>query len=387
MVAELKMDTSRFTSRKTGQLLEVTFPGVTHAFLPEPLPPRWEIPDALWPLVAEARAAVAALDGIGRYMPNPELLLTPLTYREAQISSRLEGTVANPKQLLLYEIDPAAGAKLDTDLDPLKEISNYRRALSHHRSTRGEGAINLWLIRTLHRVLLQGVRGESKKPGQFRTGQVQIGSPARFVPPPSYHLQALLGNLEQSLLSPITRDPLVDAFIVHYQLEAIHPFEDGNGRVGRLLLTIMVANGCRMEHNWLYMSSYFDARRDEYFDALFNVSADGQWTEWIEFCLQGVLVQAEDTKNRSDRLLSLLSDYRERVQALEGSYRLGVIVEQLFIMPIIDRPTIAKRYGVTFPTASKDVRMLVEAGILAELEDARPTAFYSPEIVSLIYEL
>lgn len=382
------MDIAQFGKRKTGRLIKIgNIPGVTHCFIPDPLR-EWKIPEALWPLVRDARASIAVLDGIGRHIPNPHLLLNPLQYREAQLSSRLEGTIANPRQLLLFEMDSQVAEVTDHTLDAVKEISNYKRALNYHL-VQDELPLSLRLIRRLHELLLSGVRGESNRPGQFRKVPVQIGRPARFVPPPPNELIPLLDDLEKKIHSPITADPLVDAFMIHYQFETIHPFMDGNGRVGRLLLAIMIAERCGLSNSWLYMSAYFDAHRDEYFDRLFRISTEGDWEGWIEFCLRGAVEQAEDTIVRSEALLDLLARYKEQVNQIAGSYgshRLFAIVEELFIVPVLDIPTTAKRFDVTYPTARKDIEKLRSVGIVSELEGTHPRAFYSKDIVSLIYD-
>lgn len=384
------MDIDAFGEKKTGRLVRISgLRGEMHAFVPHLLPPAWEIPRGLWPLVRDARAEIAGLDGIGRYMPNPQLLLNPLQYREAQLSSRLEGTFASPRQLMLFEMDPEMVTVEEGDIDAVKEVFNYKRALNYQRQVQEELPLSLRLIRDLHRLLLSGVRGGSRQPGIFRQGQVQIGRPARFVPPPANELGSLLDNLEKKIHQPITADPLVDAFIIHYQFEAIHPFEDGNGRVGRLLLAIMIAEGCQLARHWLYMSAFFDAHRDEYLDRLFRVSSEGDWSGWIEFCLRGTVVQARDTAERSDRLLALLGRFKEEVNEIAGSYgshRLVAIVEDLFLVPVIDIPNTARKFDVSYPTAQSDVEKLMEAGILTEMEGTRPRAFYCREIMELIYE-
>lgn len=382
------MNVDQFSESKTGRLVEIEgIPGATHSFIPDPLR-SWEIPKRLWPLVRDARTKIASLDGISKHIPNPHLLLNPLQYREAQLSSRLEGTIANPRQLLLFEMDPQFAEMEDANLKAVKEVSNYKRALNYHLA-QDELPLSLRLMRRLHALLLDGVRGESKQPGQFREVPAQIGRPARYVPPPPNELPSLLDDLEKRIHNPLTNDPLVDAFIIHYQFEAIHPFEDGNGRVGRLLLAIMIYEGCNLSDTWLYMSAYFEAHRDEYFDRLLRVSTDGDWEGWIEFCLKGVVEQAEDTVLRSEALLQLLQNYKDQVNKIAGSYgshRLVSIVENLFVIPVLDIPNTARKFDVTYPTASKDIEKLTEAGILTEIEDTHPRVYFSEEIVNLIYE-
>src|SRR5690606_32529350 len=210
--------------------------------------------------------------------------------------------------------------------------------------------------------------------------------PARFVPPPANHVSPLLWNLEAFIHSEGLQDPLVDAFIVHYQLEAIHPFRDGNGRIGRLLLALMISEKCRLDHNWLYMSPFFDANKNEYIDRLFCVSTEGDWTGWIEFCLNGVISQAKDTEKRCDRLLKIYDDFKERIHNTGGSHRLNRIAEDLFVTPVVQIPSIADKFSVTYHTARSDVERLIKAGVLAELPGQGIRTFISSEIFEVIFE-
>ena len=181
-------------------------------------------------------------------------------------------------------------------------------------------------------------------------------------------------------------DPLVDAFVMHYQFEAIHPFEDGNGRVGRLLLTLMIASWCGLANQWLYMSAYFDDNKDEYMSRLLRISTHNDWEGWIRFCLHGVIEQAKDAEHRCDRLLQLSTDFKERVNTLAGSWRLQSIVDHLFLVPAVRIPSLAARLEVTYPTARADVEKLVSAGILLELPDGVPKTYYAPEILNITFD-
>jgi len=379
------MDISKFTDKKTGRLEKISGINVTHCFVPNELPPRWKVSDRLWPLIVEARAAIASLNGIGKHLPNPQLLLNPLQHREAQLSSQLEGTITDPQQQLLFEMKLPLSEKDDENISALREVSNYRRALLYHLKNKKGLPLSLRLIRELHGVLLTGVRGGDHDPGNFRRVQVQIGKPARYVPPAFNLVLPLLDNLEKYIHAELKYDPLVNSFIVHYQFEAIHPFRDGNGRVGRLLLAIMIADGCNLSHNWLYMSAFFDANRDEYIDRLFNVSARGDWDGWIEFCLHGAIKQAQDTELRCSRLLDVSGKFKERLNNVGGSHRLTAIADSLFTIPVIQIPVISETHNVSYPTAKSDIEKLVEAGILKELTDQRPKTYYSEEIFELIY--
>ncbi len=214
--------------------------------------------------------------------------------------------------------------------------------------------------------------------------QNQIGRPARFVPPPPQYLDENLRALESYLHSQDAYDPLVKAFLVHYQFETIHPFGDGNGRVGRLLLALTIAQWCKLSGQWLYMSPFFEARKDEYMDLLLGVSTNGAWEAWIEFCLEGVLSQATDTEKRCDKLLSLHRDFHKRLQ--KGSVRLSRIVDELFQSPVVSVLTVTKRFSVSHPTARTDLKKLHAMGIIDELGGMETITYYCPQIYAVTYE-
>ena len=380
------MDVALFQTQSPGQLVGIAgLPGTEYAFVPNPLPPTWNWDDKHWPLLMEAREALAGLSATGKYLPNPELIRGPLQHREARMSSRLEGTITEPQAQALYELDPQAPISDEDSDNAHREVSNYARALRTRREEQQDLPLSLRLIRQLHSILMDGVRGSDRDPGNFRKHQNQIGRPARFVPPPVPHLAGLLDNLEKYLHAECPLDPLVKAFIVHYQFETIHPFNDGNGRIGRLLLAICIAEWCNMSNQWLFMSEYFDRHRDEYIDHLFAISTAARWTEWIEFCLRGVVEQATSTAERCDRLIELNRDFHDRVKTLGGSVRLSGMVDSLFEYPVITVAGYARRHEVTYPTARSDLRKLEEVGMLNRLEGAKMIAYYCDPILEITY--
>jgi len=380
------MDESRFTSRKSGQLVPIKIQQVSEsAFIPDPLPPKWEFPNSLWPKLANAKEALGRLDGIGRTLANPHLLLSPLRRLEAITSSRLEGTYATAQQLFLFELDPKEPKSKTDQVNAWKEVSNYNYALSHGDRLLKNMPFCLRLAKELHSTLLSGVRGRRSNPGEFRQHQVAIGSDRRLIPPPITHLADCLDRFERYMNSDDTRfDPLVKAFLVHYQFEAIHPFGDGNGRIGRVLLSLMIAKWCKHEMPLLYMSAFFERYKDEYIDNLFRISTEGAWEKWIDFCLTGTIRQAKDAISRCDRLNSLKETMPKRLQA--GSPRTHQIIQDLFDSPYLRVRDICKRFNIVYQTARSDLDKLVEAGILRELEDLRPRTYYSPEILSIAYD-
>jgi Fic family protein len=376
-----------FTDNKLGVLVEIRSPRPDLAFVPTPLPTDWPIPSELWPLLMQAREGLARLDGVGRHMVNHHLLLVPLQQREALRSSSMEGTYATPEELLLYQMDPRDPSS-DTDrVNAWREVFNYGKALQIGINLLNDGLpISLRLIREMHRALLGGVRGQNRRPGDFRDCQVQIGAGARFVPPPPHLLDECLDAFEKSHHADSSIDPLIRAFMAHYQFEAIHPFRDGNGQVGRLLLSLTIYQWLDLGSPWLYLSAFFEQHKDEYIDRLFMVSADGRWLDWVRFCLQGVVAQCDDTIVRIDRLVALRTDYSERIYRSGGSARLHLILDSLFVSPVITVPQAKVLTDVTYPTAKTDLERLVALGILAEgPAETTPRFFSAPEIIAVAY--
>lgn len=378
------MDAARFTPKKTGELVEIQVPEKNWAFIPNPLPSQLTFPERLWPLLVKAQATLARLDGIGRTLPNPELLLKPLEKREALHSSSLEGTYASPKDLLLFEIDPREPKSERDPTNTWREVSNHSLALRQGMRLLEELPFCLRFIRKLHETLLRDVRGKDRTPGEFRTCQVHIGSDKRYIPPPPNHLQACLDAFEKELnqKNP-TYDSLVRCFLLHYQFEAIHPFLDGNGRIGRVLMSLLIYKWCNLSMPWLYMSAFFERYKDEYIDNLFRISSEGDWETWIEFCLRGTIEQAEDAIRRCDAFRVLKDRFMR--EAGQTSIRAYAIIKDLFTSPIVRIPTLAKRHEVSYPTSKADVISLVKKGVLQELPGTRPKAYFSPDIFAIAY--
>lgn len=380
------MKAEDFKTPETGELVAITgLRGAEWAFVPAPLPPKWSWPVELWPLLRDARVALASLSGIGKHLPDPTLLLRPLQYREAVRSNSLEGTFTQPVQQALFELAPADFPERTSDA--YREVSNYARALQLYLQEDRELPLSLRLIRELHAVLMDDVRGADKEPGRFRRLQVHVGLPPRYVPPPPDRLDQCLDAFEKYLhCENAAFDPLVDAFIVHYQFEAIHPFRDGNGRVGRLLLSAMIAERCHLSAAWLHMSAYFDNHKDEYIDRLFRCSTRADWEGWIQFCLTGVIEQAVDTEERCDRLLGLRQNYVQRIAQDGGSARLLNILDRLFHTPVLQIPPIARYFDVTYATARADIDRLARLDIVVPLENIRQKTFFCPAIFDIIYQ-
>lgn len=382
------MDKSYFSDRSPGELVNIDIHGGRDcAFVPSQLPDDYEIPLELWPLLAEAREELARLDGIGRHMPNYNLLLKPLQHREALKSSSLEGTYATPVELLLYEIEPKEPKSSSDRINAWKEVNNYNKALVKGQILLESIPVSLRFIRDVHSVLMTGVRGHHRDPGNFRRTQVHIGSDRRFIPPPPRRLADCLSDLEKYIHRESKIDPLVFCFLVHYQFETIHPFLDGNGRVGRLLLSLMIFHWCNLNSPWLYLSAFFDKYKEEYITNLFNVSAKGNFDTWIAYCLRATLSQSKDAIDRCDQLLNLREEYIKRIEECKNaSTRLRGILERLFETPVITVPHVVKFFNVSYPTARKDIMAFQDLKILSEIPDStRPKIFMAPEIFNIAY--
>lgn len=381
------MDAKEFNiERMTGRLASIQGgqPGVQVAFIPDALPPKWQWPEGLWRLLVEARKCLSSLDGTGKHLPNPEILMRPLQSREAQLSSQLEGTITDPQQQVLFEADPRYPTSTNDPNNAFREVFNYRRALRLKLDGEMDLPLSLRLIKELHAVLMNGVRGADQTPGEFRRIQNQIGWPARFVPPPPENLDETLFAFEEYLHSKDEFDPLVRAFLAHYQFETIHPFRDGNGRVGRLLLSLTIADWCGLSNQWLYMSAFFEKRKKEYMDLLLSVSTQGAWEDWIRFCLEGVIVQSIDAEKRCDKLLFLHRDFHARLKG--GSVRLSRLVDALFSRPVITVNQYKSHFDVAYPTARSDLKKLEVMGIVQPLDGMSLITYYCAPIYHITYE-
>lgn len=380
------MDRSLFGPDSPGELVRISAPDPDWAFIPAPLPPDWQPPPELVPLLVDARQSLARLDGAARYLPANTYLLRPLQQREALRSSALEGTYATAEQLLLYGLEPKEPTSSSDPANAWREVFNYDAALQTAVKRLQKLPIAGRVMREMHATLLHGVRGADRTPGVFRRRQVHIGSDRRFVPPPHDRVGDCIAGLEHYINEPDNTDPLVRAFLTHYQFEAIHPFLDGNGRVGRLLLAVMIHKACSLQAPWLYLSPYFDKHKDEYIDRLFQVSTRGDWNSWIALCLRATIEESRNTLLRIDSLLELKREYEELLAKARSPARLQQIVAHLLSAPVTTIPALALQFGITFPTAQADVRRLVKLKILREMQPrSKPMRFVAHQFFRVAY--
>ena len=354
------------------------------AFLPGLLPPTLSLEPSVWSLAEEASFALGNLNGLGSRLPSPTLLARPFVRKEALASSRIEGTRAEYEQLVLFEAETDSR---DTDSD-VREVANHVRATSMAwASDSGFPILSRSGIAALHKELLEGVRGEYANPGDIRSSYVMIGQPgdtlatARFVPCPPHEIVGRLDNLLRNLQKPEGTVPLlVQLAISHYQFEVIHPFNDGNGRVGRMLIPLILKEWGRLDTPILYLSEYLEQHRDEYIDSLYRISTHGAWQDWIVFFLRAVLIQAEDAWRRGSDLLDLREELRAKYQQPRMARAL-LLIDSLFERPSLTYGQAREITGLSTPAANSLVRQLVEDGLLFEATGRqRNQIFYAPTI-------
>jgi Fic family protein len=390
------MDPDRFCNSPSGQPIMVGTGETGYwAFMPHPLPPEispaWELARA----TSAADRALSELAGVGRTMPNPHLLIGPFVRREAVLSSRIEGTQANIADLYAYEAGqlPLPGIEPAPPESDVQEVLNYVRALEYGLERLNALPVSLRLIRELHERLMAGVRGEHATPGEFRRSQNWIGPPgctlneALFVPPPVPQMHEALDDFEKYLHGDDVYPPLVRLALVHYQFEAIHPFLDGNGRIGRLLISLLLVEWGLLPSPLLYLSAYFHRHRQDYYDLLIAVSERGDWNEWLLFFLRGVMEQARDAIVRARRLQDLQAAWRERLTQARASALLLRLADHLFQYPVLTIPEAQRLLDVTYRSAQRNVERLVEANILRQVsESSYGKIFVAPEILGVIGE-
>lgn len=379
------MDRTAFVSTRLGTVRR-TLEGY-EAFYPAGLPRRLEYSAETVNMLAEATAAVHRLAGASRLLPSPDLLMGPYIRLEAVLSSRIEGTQTTMGQLLLFQ----AAEEAEQAVGDMREVLNYIDALNFALERLETLPVSLRLLRETHAILMNGVRGEHATPGEFRRTQNWIGNPAstlqnaKFIPPPVDHMMDSLSDLEAFLHERDLPD-LVTLALAHYQFETIHPFLDGNGRIGRLLIPLVLAERGILPRPMLYLSAYFERRRAQYYELLFSTSAAGDVEPWLLFFLEGIATQSRDAEDRTVRLVDLLQKNREALMADGVSVNVVRLAEQLLDRPFVTATQVQRDLGVSFPTAQKAIEHLVDRGILVEITgQQRNRIYHSPEVFDIVY--
>ncbi|MBI4683986.1 MAG: Fic family protein [Nitrospirae bacterium] len=378
------MNPKDFESSSSGRCIK-TLNGYW-AFVPNPLPPVISYDKKLISLLSEADRLLGELSGTGRLLPNPYLLIAPYIRREAVSSSRIEGTQASLSDLFFYE------ASEESKVPDVIEVRNYVQAMEYGIKRLKDLPISTRLINEIHKVLMKGVRGDHATPGEIRRSQNWIGSPgctlneATYVPPPVEEMKETLSTWEKYLHSNPEEPPLIQCALLHYQFEAIHPFLDGNGRIGRLIITFFLYEKEYLTQPLLYLSAFFDKYRDEYYDRLLAVSHKGDWRGWLEFFLRGVINQSKDAITDAKKILTLHAEYQtlleETRKVPESAHRL---IDEIFVNPVISISGVSKKWKISFNSVKTGVLRLVSIGILHELSGKkRNKLFIAPKLLKLL---
>ena len=376
-------------TNRSGKL--VTQIGGYKAFVPEKLPPSPHIrtEGTLQNLLSQADTALARLDGMGYFLPNADLLIAMYIRKEALLSSQIEGTQASLEDIFEYE----SGDKPE-NINDVAEVINYIRALNYGIERLKTLPMSLRLIKEIHGVLLEGTRGGDKAPGEFRKTQNWIGpqgstlKDARYIPPPPHEVVKTMGDLEQYIHKGRKLPVLIDCGLIHYQFESIHPFLDGNGRVGRLLITFYLYFRKVLHRPLLYLSYYFKKNRQEYYDRLDVVRNKGAYEQWINFFLKGVVETADSAVETARKILELQTKHRELLWKKKLSSPLAVgILERLFKKPYVSVNDVAKEFSISFQAASTLVSQLEGIGILHEITGKkRDKRFIYGEYITILSE-
>lgn len=364
------------TSDRAGKLVvQQSGPDGFSAFIPKVLPPDPPLifNDDLLEQLDQARGALGRLDGATSILPNPDLFLFMYVRKEAVLSSQIEGTQASLSDLIEFEYV----GKHKSQPDDVREVSNYVKAMDYGVARLKSLPLSLRLIREIHSKLLAGTRGGNKAPGEFRTSQNWIGgtrpSNARFVPPPAQEIIPCMGDLESFLQNKSIRLPaLIKAGLAHAQFETIHPFLDGNGRLGRLLVTLILIESGVLSKPLLYLSLYFKKYRDEYYERLNAIRRDGDWESWLIFYLRGVYeisVQAVDTART---ILRVQEEHRSKIIQLGRAAGSALqLFDLLFKKPLVSVKIASEELSLSAPSARKAITNLEKLGILMEVSGKR----------------
>ena len=379
------MRIDRFVSKEAGTVLTVKG---GHAFVPASLPPPSIVfTPRLMKFMSEAELELGRLDQLGRMLPDPRVFVEPFLRREAVLSSKIEGTHTSFSDLLLFEAATKASERRDRSA---QQVANYLRALEYGlRQCQSSSLIDTVLISNMHERLMARVATGDTEPGMYRRHQVHVGATgmianARYVPPPPKYIDDLMLNLDEYISLEKETPLLIRLALVHYQFEAIHPFGDGNGRMGRLLVTLMLCAEGRLKHPLLYLSAFFERYQDDYYDHLLGVSQRGDWQSWIEFFLQAIRDEARDAIARHQRLIDLRDSYKERFSGSRLSSNPKTLIDKLIEAPVFNAKQVQDWLGVSYPGARAVIQKLVDETILRPVLLGRTTYYIADEIVDVI---
>lgn len=376
-------------SDRSGQ--NITQPASYRAFIPKPLPPKppLKYTDKMLASLSNADRKIGRLDGLTTVLPNPTLFVSMYVTKEALLSSQIEGTQAT--LLDVIQIEDLSGRKKIEAL----EVTNYINALNHGMRRLNDLPLSLRLLKEIHQILLAGVRGENKHPGEFRTTQNWIGSAgytlneASFVPPPPHEMMKALADLELFMHTENSVPKLVQIALIHAQFEMIHPFLDGNGRIGRLLIAFWLYNQKILNYPLLYISYYLKKHRIEYYYRLREVSEFGKWEEWVLFFLDAVACTAESATNCGRDIIKLKEDLLAEFQKDRRSKaNINELIDLLFEIPVLKITDIQAKLGTSYPTAKSLIDLFMSRNVLsvADPTQARNRSFVFDAYLALLNE-
>ncbi len=379
------MNTKDFETSPSGFLARIVggeYSG-QYGFVPNKLPPKISWDTSLVSLLAKANHALGTLSGLGERLPNPHLFITPFIRREAVVSSRIEGTQSTISDLLIFEAT-------NKEVKDVQEVQNYVIALEYGLNKVKELPLGLRIIKEIHSILMKNVRGEKSRPGEFREEPNWIGPQgcklldATFVPPPIPEMTQALDEFEKFLHMESDFSPLIQVALAHYQFEAIHPFLDGNGRIGRLLITFFLCEKNLIAKPLFYLSPHFERNRETYNRLLLEVSKTGAWIPWIRFFLEGVVEQSNDAVDRARKMINLQEEYRQLAHKKSPPSAIRLI-DLLWRSPILSTNLVLRELSLSWAGANIAIQNLVNLGILKRIGSNKRTKLYSaPKILDIL---
>lgn len=342
--------------------------------------------DAFVHLIGKASTEIGRFDGLLKKIPNPSVLLSPLTTNEAVLSSRIEGTQATVKEVLEFEANPQKATKR---YDDIQEVINYRKALKNAIEEMQKISLSTRVIKKAHEILLTGVRGENNDRGSFRRHQVFIGKPgtkieqATYIPPTAGKISDLIANLEKYIHSD-DKDLLVQLAVIHAQFEMIHPFMDGNGRVGRMLLPLFLYFKKAISYPSFYLSEYLEANREEYYKTLLSISQNNSWEEWISFFLRAVIEQSRKNIEKAEKIINLYEQKKQRIAEITKSQFSIKILDALFIMPVFQSRDFIRISKIPRESAFRSIRTLEKNQVIVSDKKKKNRLYFFTKLLEVI---
>lgn len=385
------MNPKEFNTKRAGEIFEYQDEGETVVtFLPSPLPPEISYEEDMVRLVEEAASNLNDLKGTGRNLPNPNIFIQPYILKEAVVSSQIEGTRTSFEEAVIQADEEVEDTRETRDL---QEVRNYAEALEYGMDRLGKEPLTVDLIRRIHEKLMSRVRGEERSPGEFRDKQVHIGEigvsreDAEFVPMPPEKIEEAMEDLIEFIQEDHSMPYLVKSALIHYQFETIHPFEDGNGRMGRLLIILDMLNKDKLTQPLLYLSEYFNNNKIRYYEKLQNVREKGEYEEWIKFYLRAVKNQSKKSTETAVKILDKKEDYRNKLRERGVPENCMILMEQMFDLQSRTISDISEELNVSYHTARSYIRALRGENIAEELErDGREQHYILGEILDMMDE-